>query len=132
MFEVSAGTSKGDEMTEINEMPDPDARREAWLNWSPGREEQSAAFPPRTFPAGFDIEADVHTPGAESKGDGMSTTYAIGDGVIYDGEQPDSDCDDVGEVTAVEPDASGGQVVTVEFGCGHVQDILASELRPAG
>jgi hypothetical protein len=44
--------------------------RDALLNWSPGRDEpqtaEGAAFPPRTFAPGFDIEADVHNPGAES------------------------------------------------------------------
>ena len=61
----------------------------------------------------------------------MATTYAAGDEVTYPGELPCDDTDHSGTVIAVEPDASGDQVVTVEFDCGLMQDILASELRKA-
>jgi hypothetical protein len=61
-----------------------------------------------------------------------------GDQVVYGGELP---CglypgEHLGIAEAVEPDASGDQVVTVAFSCvGGVcstQDILASELEFAG
>jgi hypothetical protein len=61
----------------------------------------------------------------------MTTTYAIGTEVTYAGELPCDEATHGGTVIAVEDDASGDQVVTVEFGCGITQDILASELRPA-
>jgi hypothetical protein len=69
----------------------------------------------------------------------MSTTYAVDTVVAYNHELGEGhilsyNCSQVvhhGTVTAVEDDASGDQVVTVEFDCGLTQDILASELEPA-
>lgn len=68
-----------------------------------------------------------------------TTTYAAGDVVTYGldlGEAHilERNCSQVthhGTVTAVEDDAAGDQVVTVEFDCGLTQDILSSELAPA-
>jgi hypothetical protein len=67
------------------------------------------------------------------------TNYAAGDVVKYGLDLGEvhvlsHNCSQVvhhGTVTAVEDDASGDQVVTVEFDCGLTQDILASELQPA-
>jgi hypothetical protein len=56
------------------------------------------------------------------------TTYAIGAEVTYAGELPCDETDHSGTVTAVEDDASGDQIVTVEFDCGLTQDIPGSEL----
>jgi hypothetical protein len=62
----------------------------------------------------------------------MSVTYPVGSVVVYEGELPCDDAAHTGSVTATVDDASGDQVVTVEFDCGLTQDIPASELQPAG
>jgi hypothetical protein len=62
----------------------------------------------------------------------MSTTYAVDDEVTYGGELPCDDAEHAGTVTAVMDDASGDQIVAVEFSCGLSQYIPASELQPAG
>ena len=54
----------------------------------------------------------------------------VGSAVSYDGELPDGVAR-TGDVTAVGEDASGDQVVTVNFG-SLCQDILASELTVTG
>lgn len=67
----------------------------------------------------------------------MTATYETGSVVTYEldlgeGHVLARNCSQVthhGTVTAVEPDASGDQVVTVEFDCGLTQDIPASELQ---
>lgn len=56
--------------------------------------------------------------------------YTPGDQVRYDGDLPCDDTGHTGTVEAVTGDASGDQVVTVQFDCGLHQDILASELKP--
>jgi hypothetical protein len=66
-------------------------------------------------------------------------SYKADDEIVYDGELLCVDAEDGhlehgghgGTVLEVTDDASGDQVVTVEFDCGPTQDILGSELRPA-
>lgn len=58
----------------------------------------------------------------------MSATDITGARVAYDGDLPCDEAAHHGTVTAVKPDASGGQIITVEFDCGITQDIPASEL----
>ncbi len=53
-----------------------------------------------------------------------------GTSVRYGGDLPGG-CDSTGTVIEVTPDASGDQIVTVEFDCGLTQDIPASELALA-
>ncbi len=55
-----------------------------------------------------------------------NTQNHLGDQVRYNGELPD-DWDHNGTIIAIEDDASGDQVCTVQLGI-HVKDILASEL----
>jgi len=61
----------------------------------------------------------------------MTTTLTIGTEVTYAGELPCDEATHNGTVTAIEPDASGDSIVTVEFDCGITQDIPASELSAA-
>jgi len=62
----------------------------------------------------------------------MSTaTYPVGTEVVYSGDLPCDETDHTGCVTAVEQDASGDWITTVEFDCGMTQDIPASELHSA-
>ena len=61
----------------------------------------------------------------------MSTTYTVDDEVVYDGDLPCDDAEHAGTVTAILDDASGDQIVAVEFSCGLSQYIPSSELRPA-
>src|ERR1700682_3016814 len=61
----------------------------------------------------------------------MSTTYAVDDEVIYDGDLPCDDAAHTGTVTAVLDDASGDQIVAAEFSCGLSQYIPSREPRPA-
>jgi hypothetical protein len=63
----------------------------------------------------------------------MPAHFRAGDPVIYDGPIPccTGDTGHEGIVTAVAGDASGDQVVTVDFDCDTkaTQDIMASDLR---
>jgi hypothetical protein len=69
-------------------------------------------------------------PAAPAAGTGMSAHLSPGSEVRYGGDLPE-DWGHDGLVTAVEPEAAGGAIVTVDFSGGRglrVQDILASEL----
>lgn len=93
--------------------------------------------PPEWYP-GDDDEDNTRGNSRTMGATAMSTTYTIGNQVVYGGELP---CglfpgEHLGIVDAIEPDASGDQIVTVSFSCvGGVcstQDIPASELAFAG
>jgi hypothetical protein len=75
-------------------------------------------------PRGQEIQGRIRL--AYKEGD---MKFQIGGQVHYPGDLHDEECDGNGEVTAVEDDPSGDQIVTVEFDCGLTQSHPGTNLE---